>query len=416
MESFLHFIWQNRLYQKLIPTRSIEGAEIEVLDVGVLNHNAGADFLNAKVRIDGLLWVGAVEIHRSAHEWYEHRHEEDSNYSNVILHVVEDDDCLVNRANGEELPCCVMQISKELRQELKNFFLTKDELRCADYLSQDKLQLNHQNIFKSLEKERLDKKLSLVRELYQATSGDWAKTLYLLLMRYFGFGINNEEMLSLARSIDLKLLLKLSSLEQEALLLGQAGLISQVKDELYAQSLEDSYNYLIYKYQLSTLAEGFAFKRLRTRPKSFPLVRIRQMIALLNQLNLGADAFEDCQTTSELVNLLRYGTAKLSKEKVSKTKSSLSKQAAEMLVINVVIPFIIFSKEELHRPTLNNKLNWQALPPENNRITRLFSTYNFPNQVAADSQSILHLYKEYCEKKKCFFCPYGRVALSRKGG
>ncbi len=412
MEALLHFVWQNRLYQKLIPTRGIEGKTIEVLDVGTLNRDAGADFLNAKIRIDGLLWVGAVEIHRSAHEWYEHRHNEDPTYNNVILHIVEQDDCLVSLRNGKELPCCQMVISAELKKDIEHFFQTKQELPCATTLTKPQIQANHQLILTDLEAERLETKIRLVQDFWQKSGEDWAKTLYLLLMRYFGFGINNDVMEYLARSLDLRLLLKHSPFEQEALLLGQAGLIVQVTDEAYALRLQETYDYLSYKYELEALSPNVAFKRLRTRPKSFPLVRLRQFIDLLGRLNFGADVFEACRTNADLVELLRYGSIGLSKEQKRQIKTTLSQQVAEMLVINVVVPFIAFSSQELKRKSLAPSLSiWKQLKPENNRITRLFVGYGLPNTTAAESQALLHLHKEYCEKKKCFFCPYGRLAF-----
>ncbi len=414
MEAFLHFVWQNRLYQRLIPKRSIEGKAIEVLDVGTLNRDAGADFLNAKIRIDGLIWVGAVEIHRSAHEWYEHRHNEDPTYNNVILHIVEQDDCLVSLPNGNVLPCCQMSISADLKKDIENFFKNQSKLPCGKALTEVSEQLNHKLILTDLAQERLEAKVSLVQDLWQKSGEDWAKTLYLLLMRYFGFGINNDVMEYLARSLDLRLLLKHSPFEQEALLLGQAGLIPQVQDEAYAHSLQETYDYLSYKYQLEALSPNLAFKRLRTRPKSFPLVRLRQFIDLLGRLNFGADVFEACRTNADFTDLLRYGSIGLSQEEKKQMKTRLSKQTAEMLVINVVVAFLTFSEGQLKRKTkIATTSIWSSLPAENNRITRLFMAYGLPNAKASDSQALLHLHKEYCEKKKCFFCPYGRLLLTK---
>lgn len=38
---------------------------MEVIDPGLPNHDAGPDFFNAKVKINGTLWVGNVEIHEN---------------------------------------------------------------------------------------------------------------------------------------------------------------------------------------------------------------------------------------------------------------------------------------------------------------------------------------------------------------
>ena len=82
-EDFLHFIWQYRLYraQKLYTTT---GEEVEVLQPGNLNKNAGPDFSNAQLIINKTTWAGNVEIHIKASDWILHQHQNDNAYDNVI--------------------------------------------------------------------------------------------------------------------------------------------------------------------------------------------------------------------------------------------------------------------------------------------------------------------------------------------
>ncbi len=415
MEDFLHFVWQNRLYQKLIPKRSLSGQKIEVLDVGILNRDAGADFFNAKIRIGAIVWVGAVEIHRSSKEWYEHKHDQDPNYQNVILHIVEQDNQQVRLKNGEELPCCEMLIAEELRLDIKRFFDTKAPLPCSQTLVKLGNQFDFEELLHRLRSERLEQKLEQVRSLWEASQGDWAKTLYLLLMRYFGLGINNDVMEYLARSLDLRLLLRHKAEEQEALLLGQAGLISLLKDKEEVLKLEEIYAYLSHKYQLEPLPSAL-FRRLRTRPQNFPHERIKQFVKLLNTLSFGADTFEACSSLDELRSLLRYGKAQLSREERKEKVTLISKQVADLLIINAVAPYVAFSRQELKRELgqMEGFALWEEMPAEHNKISRLFAEYKFPLRTAKDSQALIYLYQAYCEKKKCLFCPFGRLALSKK--
>ena len=61
MEKLLHYVWQHRL----LPAKTLKtdrGETVDVIDPGLLNNNAGPDFFNAKVKVDGQLWVGNVEI------------------------------------------------------------------------------------------------------------------------------------------------------------------------------------------------------------------------------------------------------------------------------------------------------------------------------------------------------------------
>ena len=103
MERLLHYVWKYRLY----PTTSLlttDGRTVSVIDPGTPNTDAGPDFFNAKMKIDGTLWAGCVEIHDKASDWLLHRHDKDKAYDAVVLHVVEVSDCIVYRMNGEVIP------------------------------------------------------------------------------------------------------------------------------------------------------------------------------------------------------------------------------------------------------------------------------------------------------------------------
>ena len=101
MEQLLHYVWKHKLFPLSALTTTI-GQDVEVIDPGLHNSNAGPDFFNAKVRINGTLWVGNVELHTKASEWFAHHHDRDTAYNNVVLHVVEEEDnCQAITEDGE---------------------------------------------------------------------------------------------------------------------------------------------------------------------------------------------------------------------------------------------------------------------------------------------------------------------------
>ena len=115
MEQLLHYTWQHRLF----PTegcRTTEGKKVEIIDPGLHNENAGPDFFNAKIRVEGTVWVGNVEIHTCSSDWNRHGHNRDEKYDNVILHVVEKADVDIFTSDGKKIPPLEISIPVYVRE------------------------------------------------------------------------------------------------------------------------------------------------------------------------------------------------------------------------------------------------------------------------------------------------------------
>jgi len=114
-EAFLYFLWQFQYYDHtdLLTT---EGELVQILHPGFRNANAGPDFLNARLLINDVEWVGSVEAHTKASDWLAHKHQHDRAYDNVILHIVWTDDRLPQtnqrrptRTDGSTMPTLELQ-------------------------------------------------------------------------------------------------------------------------------------------------------------------------------------------------------------------------------------------------------------------------------------------------------------------
>ena len=64
-ERVLQYLWKYRLYDDA-DLRTTTGDPVTVIDPGLTNTDAGADFFNAKLRIAGTVWAGDIEIHSKA--------------------------------------------------------------------------------------------------------------------------------------------------------------------------------------------------------------------------------------------------------------------------------------------------------------------------------------------------------------
>ena len=114
MEQLIHYVWKHKMFP-LTGLKTTDGQEVEVIDPGLHNRNAGPDFFNAKVKINGTLWVGNVEIHDRASDWFLHRHDRDPNYNNVILHVAASIDVDVKTQRGEYPPQVRLKVPLDVR-------------------------------------------------------------------------------------------------------------------------------------------------------------------------------------------------------------------------------------------------------------------------------------------------------------
>ena len=83
-------------------------------------------FLNAQLKIDGQTWIGNVEIHLKASDWYLHNHEKDLNYDAVILHIVWENDVAIYMKNNKPIPTLVLKnlIDETVLNNYKNSFTT----------------------------------------------------------------------------------------------------------------------------------------------------------------------------------------------------------------------------------------------------------------------------------------------------
>ena len=83
--TFQIFFWNQ---MRGVVWRTTQGDEVQIADCGFWNFADGPDFLEVEGTLNGELWKGPVEIHRSSTDWYRHQHEKDDAYNRVWLHVV----------------------------------------------------------------------------------------------------------------------------------------------------------------------------------------------------------------------------------------------------------------------------------------------------------------------------------------
>ena len=416
MEQLLHYIWKYRLYRPSDLTTT-QGDTLEIIDPGLENTDAGPDFFNAKIRINGTVWAGSVEIHQKASDWLAHGHSADKAYENVILHVVETDDGTVFRQNGEAIPQLVLPIPEQIIDNME-WLLTRDSpVACLERLPAIDPVFRLQWM-DALLAERLERKTDDILRWLDLYQKDWNEVFYILLCRNFGFGVNSDAFERLARSLPLKCILKQrpSASQVEALFLGQAGLLNDSNGNRhhYYRLLQHEYSFLRKKYGLEPL-EPHIFRNLRLRPDATPHIKLVELAAIWIRHDTLFSSVLSARTPRELKDFFRvpasafwdthYNFLRPSPHK----KKQLGENALNMLLINTVVPLMfaygLYHRMDEHKARALRLL--ASIPPEQNSIISLFSQVGMKPRNAGDTQALIQLKRNYCEQKKCLYCRLG---------
>ncbi|QAA82942.1 DUF2851 family protein [Aequorivita sp. H23M31] len=422
-EDFLHYVWK---FQKLDNSslNTSNGEKLQILSPGIHNLNAGPDFFNAQIEIDKQLWAGNLEIHVNSSDWYAHGHESDPAYDNVILHVVWEHDAKVFRKDGSSIPTLALKTlvqTSTLERYGKLFSKEKKWINCEnDFAEVDSLII--ENWLERLYIERLQMKEAFLLKELNASNNHWEELLFRMLCKNFGLNINGESFFSIAKSIDFSVLKKSSQNQRnlEALLLGQAGLLEDPKEDGYFQILKEEYDYLKRKFKLhneGVITPGF----FRLRPTNFPTIRLSQLAALyFMQHNLFSHVVT-IQQVDEFYSLLKISASDywdthfnfgvLSKE----SKKRITKSFMDLLVINTFLP-IKFCYAKQQGQDVSEEILKIALeiPSEKNGIIDKFNSLKNISKNAYHGQALLQLKKEYCDKNRCLQCAIGNSIVNRK--
>jgi Protein of unknown function (DUF2851). len=421
MEQLLQYIWKYRLYTAE-SLKTITGAEVDVIDAGQHNTNSGPDFFNAKVKLDGTVWAGNVEIHLRSSDWMRHGHHEDKAYDSVILNVVEVCDAEIVRSNGEIVPQLILPFPETVREHYRHLVAADSSIPCRNQLGEIDpfLFSSWRNVLLT---ERLERKTEAIRLLLEQNKQNWEEAFYITLLRSFGMGINSDAFERLARSLPLSFILKHSDslLQVEAFFFGQAALLNDNPENAYLQLLQREYRFLQNKFALKPI-EPEAWRFLRLRPANFPHIRLAQTAALYHKMPMLFAKIMQITKPEEFYELMQAEPSvywqthyDFEGESVNRTKH-LGKTALQVALINAVVPMMFAFGTSTGQEELCNRALFllEEIQGEDNAIVRNWKSAGVSVESAFDSQAVIQLQKEYCDKKKCLYCRIGHRILSRK--
>ena len=421
-EEFLHYIWKHQLFSK----KNLESTAfdpVEIVFQGNHNTNSGPDFLNAKIIIEGVLWVGNVEIHVKSSDWYIHQHEKDVNYDSVILHVVWEDDVEVYSKNNQRLPTMLISdlIEKKILNNYHQLYSKQQRwIPCENSISSiDSFVFD--NWKERLFIERLEEKSHLIEQLLKDSHNDYEAVLFKLLAKNFGLKTNGDAFLNFANSVDYTIVRKLQNdtFKLQALFFGQAGFLHNDFEEQYGINLKNEYEYLKHKFHLKPIHNG-QFQFFRMRPSNFPTIRIAQLASLYSMHQNLFSKFMNTTDLSDIYMLFKFELHLFWKTHYTFHKTSLkstkriTKEFVDLLLINTIIPlkfnFLKSRGKEMEEEFL---ALIKQIKPEKNSIITKFNELKIVPKNAFGSQALLQLKNNYCAKKRCLHCAIGYKILNK---
>jgi hypothetical protein len=361
-----------------------------------------------------------------------HGHDKDPHYNNVVLHVVGIADRDVQTQEGNFVPQMVLEVPQSVYDNYAELLRTDAYPPCYRIIPNLTRLMVH-SWMAALQTERLEQKTIAISERARQAGGSWEDAFFVTLARNYGFGINGDAFEEWARHIPLQAVGKHRDdlFQIEAIFMGQAGLLEleavperYQKDALnegYFAKLRNEYQYLAHKFSLKPM-DYKLWRFLRLRPQNFPHIRISQLANLYYQRKISLSALADCRDMAGLAQLLQtqvtpyWETHYTFGSESFRSQKQLSPASINLLIINTGVPMLFAYGRHLMKEELCDRAFdfLEQLKAENNYIIRMWTDVGLEVSSAGDSQALIQLKREYCDKRDCLRCRIGYEYLKRK--
>lgn len=183
----------------------VGGQSLEIVSPGRWNLLGGPDFHGARLRINGQIVVGDVEVHFHQRDWHAHRHEQNPAYANVVLHVVLfppcDEEVPARRHDGGEIATVVLL--PWLARALEDYVIDDALEGMTDRDdSQAMLELAHvppeklRAQLRALARGRWEQKRATARQRIERVG--WTNAAHVTALEILGYRRNRLPMLAVA--------------------------------------------------------------------------------------------------------------------------------------------------------------------------------------------------------------------------
>jgi hypothetical protein len=379
-ETLLQWVWKE-LQFNCSGLQTLDGQNVEIADPGQQNPGRGPDFLQAAIRVGGLDWHGAVEVHYREREWFEHAHHEDSEFDRVVLHVVfECNSRRAMRAAGGSVP--TLDLSQYLEKPLARLLAVnqRSRLPCAGNLS----FISREAFIKQVEiahQEYFTYKADELLKFYSAGSVPsvaWKEMLVQGFYRALGIPRNRRSMERLAGRVATR--------------------------EIGSNSLTE------WICQVEEIAFGkdtllFNWNRSGMRPASRPAARVVQAASLHYAVH-----------SVPMDEFIQSGIhAWKAIEHLAGRENLPGASRREIVRGTVFLPAIyilgdLFFSKKLKSSSYEAWLQLRATPPQ--EVASPYKRAGFEVSGKVHCLGLAHLYKRYCLEKRCHQCKVFKSAIN----
>lgn len=417
-EHLLQYLWNFKIFKRL-DFKDTEGHEVEILDFGQWNKNAGPDFLYAKIRYQGLILAGHIELHLKSSDFRKHQHEGDKHYNNLILHAVYEHDENLPSLQEKNIPTLELQPYIDEFTIVKHLALQNTKpnfIPCDAIFDKTKTPL----LFtEQLLLEKLEQRSNIITQDLEQLKSNYEALLFQNLAYAFGLRINADIFKQLAGLVDFSIINKVSQHREqlEALFYGLCGWLDQPSDTTTTHWKRE-FDFLNAKYNLPQQRLSPLF--LRLRPANFPTIRLSQLAHLYHLHQNLFSKIVKAEHLSNIISLFQPVVAShywdthynFGKTTAKSQPKRLTKSFIHLIIINAVLPLKYTYYKNQKESTAEDILRfYEALPPEHNSIITQWKALGVDINSAKDTQAYLFLYKQLCSAKKCLNCGIGYQLL-----
>ncbi len=326
-------------------------------------------------------------------------------------------------------------LQRDKASEEESIAPSRDELRLVEKLQRGAARMacgeymaampsvERSEVLTALMFDRLNRKMQSLEELLEESSQQWYEAFHLLYFRTLGDRVNRDAYLTLARRVPHRYIMRERTTPHavESMFLGASGLLALYPEDSYTRNIGENFRHYAAKYDITPMCSS-EWNLSEIRPANHPVLRLAQAAEFLSQDSFIMERVLSCRNEEDVRRLFcieassYWRTHHTPGSESDERPKRLGAFKANIIGINLVAIMQFSYGSLMGREGLrDNALSLlERLPAEDNRYIRAWhNACGLKASNAFDSQALLQLSTEYCEKLRCRECPLGRKILWR---